>query len=114
VEGRVGEIEVNDSEIVQTFVPARGHVPAALKPPRERGNYMFFRGGTLSFGKLTMRDADLLIMDAEPTDPFDFFLDHYAAQLVAGYSRATLDKGLIVTVPDYRKISQGKTAAAQR
>jgi len=45
---------------------------------------MFFRGGVLRFGKLTMHDTDLMIVDAEPEDPFDSFLDQYNAQLVAG------------------------------
>jgi hypothetical protein len=38
---------------------------------------MFYRGGTLKFGKLTMVDADLMIVDADQKDPFDFFLDAY-------------------------------------
>ena len=64
---------------------------------------MYYRGGVLRFGKLTMHDTDLLIMDAEPQDPFDFFLDQYNAQLVAGYSKNTPDHGLVVTMQDYRK-----------
>lgn len=38
-----------------------------------------------------------------PADRFDFFLDHYNEQLVAGYSRNTADHSLIVMMPDYRK-----------
>ncbi len=48
---------------------------------------MFFRHGVLRFGKLTMDDTDLMIVDANAKDPFDFFLDHYNTQLVAGYSQ---------------------------
>jgi hypothetical protein len=50
-----------------------------------------------------MNDTDLLIVDAEPKDPFDFFLDRYNQQLVAGYSRNTPDHGLIVMMPDFRR-----------
>jgi hypothetical protein len=105
VKGHVGALEVTDSAIVLGFVPAEGAAPPRpLAVPRPRPeNYMYYRGGVLRFGKLTMHDADLLIMDAEPEDPFDFFLDQYNAQLVAGYSKNTPDFGLVVTMPDYRK-----------
>ena len=105
VEGRVGAIQLTESEIVQVFTPPDGKAAPALKLPRVPAkNYMFFREGRLRFGKLTMTDTDLLILDAEPGDAFDFFLDHYNEQLVAGYSRNTADHGLIVMMPDYAKL----------
>jgi hypothetical protein len=104
VEGHVGALEVTDSEIVLGFQPAAGAAPRRLTIPQPKpDNYMYYRGNVLRFGKLTMRDTDLLIMDAEPEDPFDFFLDQYNAQLVAGYSKNTPDHGLVVTMQDYRK-----------
>jgi hypothetical protein len=104
VEGHVGALEVTDSEIVLGFQPAAGATPRPLTiPPPKPENYMYYRGNVLRFGKLTMHDTDLLIMDAETEDPFDFFLDQYNAQLVAGYSKNTPDHGLVVTMPDYRK-----------
>jgi hypothetical protein len=104
VKGHVGAAEVTDSAIVLTFQPqGRAAVRPLLVPDPKPTNYMYYRGGVLRFGKLTMHDADLLIQDAEPEDPFDFFLDQYNAQLVAGYSKNTPDHGLIVTMPDYRK-----------
>jgi hypothetical protein len=106
VEGKLAAVEVNDSEIVQTFAPPSGHVPEPLKLPVAKAeNYIFFRKGVLKFGKLTMEDTDLLIVDAEPRDPFDFFLDHYNEQLVAGYEKNTPDHGLIVTMPDFKTVS---------
>jgi len=70
------------------------------------GNYMWYRGGVLKFGKLTMNDTDMQLIDADPTDPFDFFPDHYKDQLVAGYSKTTATGGLLVYMPDYGKISR--------
>jgi hypothetical protein len=105
VEGRVGHVEVNDSEIVQVFRPAAGHPAEPLMLPIPKAaNYMFFRGGVLRFGKLTMDDTDLFIEDAEPADPFDFWLDRYNDQLVGGGSRTTRDHGLIVEMPDFAKL----------
>jgi len=105
VEGRVGRVEVTDSEIVQTFRPADGHAPDPLVLPIPKTpNYMFFRGGVLRFGKLTMDDTDLFFEDAAPEDPFDFWLDRYNDQLVGGGSRNTRDHGLIVVMPDFAKL----------
>jgi hypothetical protein len=53
-----------------------------------------------------MTDADMRLIDADPSDPFDFFPDHYNDQLVAGYSKTTASGGLLVYVPDYSKISK--------
>jgi hypothetical protein len=103
VMGRVGAVEVRDSEIVQIFKPNGTLVRPLAVPDIKAKNYMYYRGGVLRFGKLTMHDTDMLIEDADPADPFDFFLDQYNAQLVAGYSRNTPDHGLIVVMQDYRK-----------
>jgi hypothetical protein len=104
VQGKVGAVEVNDSAIVQVFQPPAGvAVKPLVVPDPKAENYMFYRGGVLRFGKLTMDDADMLIVDPEPKDPFDFFLDQYLAQLVAGYSRTTPDNGLIVVMQDFKR-----------
>ena len=102
--GRLGKVEINDSAIVQIFQPDSGRKIEALTIPNSKAeNYMFYRGGTLRFGKLTMHDTDLLIEDAEPRDAFDFFLDEYNAQLVAGYSKNTPDHGLITVMQDWKR-----------
>ncbi len=82
-----------------------------LRPPEDVPNYMYFRGGTLRFGKLYMVHADMEILDARPSDPFEFSLDRYNEQLVAGYSRNTEDHGLLVTMPDLNALT---TAGAAR
>ena len=38
----------------------------------------------IRFGKLTMHDADLSLIDAEPKDPFEFSLDRYKDQPRSG------------------------------
>jgi hypothetical protein len=44
---------------------------------KQPGNYMEYRHGDLGFGKLTMKDPDLILIDLDPPDPFDFYLAHY-------------------------------------
>jgi hypothetical protein len=107
VEGRVGRVEVTDSEIVQIFQPTEARTDGPLRLPIPKAeNYMFFRGGVLRFGKLTMDDTDLFIEDADPRDRFDFWLDRYNDQLVEGRSRNTRDHGLIVEMPDFDKLKR--------
>jgi hypothetical protein len=104
VKGRVGAVQVTDTALGLTFEPTDSSKVKQLTVPDPKAtNYMFYRGGVLRFGKLTMHDADLMIVDAEPEDPFDFFLDHYNDQLVAGYEKNTPDHGLIVLMPDFKR-----------
>ncbi|MEP7346552.1 MAG: hypothetical protein ABI877_14875, partial [Gemmatimonadaceae bacterium] len=74
---------------------------------------MYFRNGTLRFGKLTMADADLLILDKDPANVFDFSLDRYNDQLVAGYSNSTAALGLIVHMPDFRTLGHKVSSRAK-
>jgi len=97
--GRITAVRVQGDEIVQTFgKPTRN--PAPQHPP---SNYMAYRGGVLRFGRLTMTNVDMQLIDADPADPFEFFPDHYNDQLVAGYSKTTASGGLRVYMPDYNK-----------
>ena len=107
IRGRLSSIAVGPGGIDQTFSPSPGQ---DLQPLRslEAGtpNYMYFRNGKLRFGKLTMSDADLLIVDGDPANVFDFSLDRYNDQLVAGYSKSTTALGLVVHMPDFRTLDR--------
>ena len=70
---------------------------------------MYYRRGTLRFGKLTMRDADLLLVDSDPKDAFDFSPKQYNDQLMAGYSKNTRARGLIVYMPDLGDLPRRST-----
>lgn len=75
-------------------------------------NYIQFSGGSVRFGKLEMTETDMVLMDMQPTDPFDFSIEHYQEQLVAGYAKTTRKGGLCSHMPDYNKVkghSQPKT-----
>ena len=89
------------NRLVQQF--GRG---AASMPRSPRSNYIWFRGGTIRFGKLTMTDADLQLIDMHPADPFDFYSAKYDQQLVAGYSKNTPQHGLRTYMPDFATVSK--------
>jgi hypothetical protein len=106
IRGRVIAVRVEGDNIVQVFGGGRSAAPLQLPAPA--ANYIYHRGGLLRFGKLTMTDADLEIIDADPRTPFDFSLSQYNRQLVAGYSKNTPSQGLIVHMPDFSQL--GKAA----
>ncbi|MGA7224971.1 MAG: hypothetical protein WA603_24870 [Candidatus Acidiferrales bacterium] len=106
LQGRLSSIKIINGEIALTFgdTEGKGSEPALTNNCGAR-NYLQFKGGTVRFGNLTMEPTNLLLMDMQPTEPFDFAIDHYKEQLVAGYSKMTPAGGLCVHVPDYDKIA---------
>jgi hypothetical protein len=100
IQGKVTAVRIQGNDIVQVFGAPQASNFAAKQP----GNYMAFRHGEMRFGKLTMHDADLIMIDMDPRDPFDFFLDYYQEQLVAGYTKSTREYGLRTYTRDYNKL----------
>jgi hypothetical protein len=103
IAGRVTAVRVEPNEVVQVFGDSAAAGDHPLHPPETARNYMYFHGGTLHFGKLYMVDADMQIIDQDPADAFQFSIDKYNSQLVAGYSKNTPSKGLVVFMPDLAK-----------
>lgn len=102
--GRVTAVRIEGDRIVQIYGKGSGKKLHPSIPSAE--HYMYYSGGELSFGKLTMHGADLQIIDADPKDPFDFFFTQYARQLVAGTSHTMADKGLTVYMPDSDEVGE--------
>jgi hypothetical protein len=98
--GRLSSVALRGNEIVMTY----GTLPAASG--KRPGNYMAYTGAELRFGKLTMSDTDLILIDLDPKDPFDFYLEHYKEQLAAGYTKNTLSSGLRAYFRDYNKLTE--------
>jgi len=114
IRGKVTAVQIVGDEVIQVFGgnKALSEVDIArLANSRSGGNYLYYRGGMLRFGKLTMANADMKIIDANPKDPFDFSIDHYNQQLVAGYSKSTPRYGLVAYIPDYYRVR--KTAPTE-
>jgi hypothetical protein len=71
---------------------------------------MAFQNNRLRFGKLTMDDTNLTLIDMDPADPMDFFLDHYKEQLVAGYTKIAPNFQLRVFMKDYDKLKHARSS----
>ena len=119
IRGHLADIRIANGELALKFSSGKaneakaGAAPAAELNACGGRNFVTFRGGSLRFGKLTMNDADLELVDSQPADPFDFSLDHYKQQLVAGYSRITNRDGLCAHVPDFEKLKRNVGTGAQ-
>ena len=104
IEGKVVSVRMEGEKIIQIF----GGSDAKPVKNIRTGNYMVFKNNRIRLGKLIMNDTDLILIDMDPNDPLDFFLDHYKEQLSAGYSKLTPDSGLRVYIKDYNKLHPAK------
>jgi hypothetical protein len=71
-------------------------------------NYLQLHGGTIDFGKLTMRQVDLMMVDLSNNAWFDLDLANYQDQLVNGYTRMTPQAGLQIFMPSLDQIPADK------
>ena len=103
--GHLTDVELHEDELVQIFESGASLAP--LQPSDADGpNWMLYEGGTLRMGKLFMVRADMMVVDTDPRDPFDFFVDYYNSQLTAGFDRNQEDYGLKVFMRDFEDVGK--------
>jgi hypothetical protein len=102
IRGKLVGVRVAGGVLVITFGSGMPHV---AHPPAR--NYMAMRGGSIQYGRDTMTNADLTMIDTTPADAFDFYLHDYWCQIVAGTIKATPAQGWIIRLPDYAKLPRG-------
>jgi hypothetical protein len=112
VTGRIASLQIEGNEVVETFAktPADSVFDTFVRVDTSVRNYVYYRGGRLRFGKLTMWPTDLLIGDADESDRFDLDLNRYSEQLVAGYTRTLANDALRTWMPDYDDLKRGPIA----
>jgi hypothetical protein len=101
IRGKITDVHVEGDTLVQTFGPG---TPRPLTPRAISPNHIYWRGGSMKFGKLTMAQTDLELVDMDPKDPFDFSARRWNDQLVAGYSKNTPSRGLKSHMPDFNDL----------
>jgi hypothetical protein len=102
IRGKLAGVRVAGGVLVITFGSG---IPHVAHPPAK--NYMAMRGGTLQYGRDTMANADLTMIDTTPADSLDFYLHDYWCQIVAGTIKATPAQGWIVHIVDFAKLPRG-------
>jgi hypothetical protein len=112
ISGAITTIKLESNNIVQIFGDPQKHSWEHVAAQ----NYMAYHGNRLQFGKLVMHDTDMVLIDPDPRDPFDFFLDRYKDQLVAGHTKITPAFGLRVYMVDFNKLKRkaGPAPAAKK
>jgi hypothetical protein len=108
IAGRLTAVRVEGDEVLQVFGSPGAPGTEPITPPVAARNYVYFRGGSIRFGKLYMVKSDLEAIDADESDPFNFYLDYYHTQLVAGYHVTTPDYGLVSYMPDFDDLGSPK------
>jgi hypothetical protein len=111
VRGRLSAVQLSGDQLIQTIGSASDSLVPRQSIDPSATNYMLYRGGTLHFGKLFMTDAEMLVVDADLTDPFDFDNLNYHRQLIAGHSKTLPDLGLEVWMPDANSLRAKPDAA---
>jgi hypothetical protein len=107
IQGRLSSVRVENGHVSQTFARTADDsmFTNRIRVDSSAHNYLYFRGGQLRFGKLLMTDTDLLIADADESDPLDLYMAKYNTQLVAGSTRNLPNLGLRVAMPDYNDVT---------
>jgi hypothetical protein len=96
IRGQLTSIRVTPPDLEVIY----GNAPNDQAKLAQWHNFLKLTGGSLDFGKLTMRNVDLTMIDASQDPWFDLDLVNYQAQLVNGYSRMTPQAGLEIFMPD--------------
>lgn len=107
MQGRVTRVECNNDALNIFFDDGttleRPPLPVAEGIYK---NYKHIYGGALRLGgNETHENANILIVDMNQSNPFDFFLAEYATHLMAGQVNVLNRNGtLLTTMPDYEDI----------
>jgi hypothetical protein len=100
IKGTLTKVSLTSPDLEAVY----GDVRQDVARVEEWRNFLRLSDGSLNFGKLTMRNVDLIMIDVSKDDWFDLDLTHYQDQLVNGYSRMTPDQGLQIFMPDFSEI----------
>ena len=109
LQGHLSQVRIVNGKLQQTFGTPGVAAEKLSAPEFSSRNYIYFSGSDIRFGKLTMSNADLQLIDDDARDPFDFFPARYNRQLVAGYSKNTPSGGLRTYMPDYGDLDRVKS-----
>jgi hypothetical protein len=96
IRGQITSIAVKPPDIEVIY----GNAPNDEAKLAQWHNFLRLSGGAIDFGKLTMHNVDLTMIDASKDAWFDLDLANYQAQVVRGYTRMTAQAGLEIFMPD--------------
>ena len=97
--GYIKDLEIKDGALrisfENSFKPEFPALDSSFK------NYIQLYKGDVRFGKLTMIDANMTMVDNDSRDPFDFYLKEYYKAIARGTARIKRDFSITAFLPDY-------------
>jgi len=96
ITGRLTRVRVVTPDIEEVY----GNAEQDVTRVEQWRNFLRLSNGTIDFGKLTMHDVDLTMVDISNDEWFDLDLNNYQNQLVNGYTRMTPEAGVQIFMPD--------------
>ena len=100
IRGQLKKVKIANPDLEEIYGDARDDVERT----EQWRNFLRLRGGTIDFGKLTMNNVDLIMIDISKDAWFDLDLANYQNQLVNGYTHMTPEAGLQIFMPDLRDL----------
>jgi hypothetical protein len=100
IRGHLTAVHIVNPDLEEVY----GNAQADVARVEQWRNFLRLKGGSLDFGKLTMHDVDLTMIDISNDAWFDLDLAHYQDQLVNGYTHMTPQAGLQIFMPDLRNL----------
>jgi hypothetical protein len=104
IRGQLTSVKIVNPDFQQIY----GNAQQDVTRTEQWRNYLQLKGGTIDFGKLTMRHVDLMMVDLSDSAWFDLDLTNYQDQLVNGYTRMTPEAGLQIFMPSLDQIPADK------
>jgi len=104
IRGQLTNVRIVNPDVEEIYGDAQNEVTQV----EQWRNFIRLRGGTIDFGKLTMHQVDLIMIDISNDPWFDIDLANYQEQLVNGYTRMTPQAGMQIFMPDLREIAPNK------
>ena len=104
IHGLISQVSVSSDQIHLVF----GNASQSDAQLSQWHNFVSFRGGSLGFGRITMKNVDLTMIDASQDPWFDLDLVHYQAQFTRGYSRIIKGAGMEIFLPDAGSVAAKK------
>jgi hypothetical protein len=101
MEGKISKVAIKNKKLHLTL-DSLEKISLPKPPEPNAKNYLYLNQGDVKFGKLFMTNTNLQMIDKDPSDYLDFYMEQYFKTLTIGGSALVLpDQSLKVIMPDY-------------
>ena len=107
--GRLSSAKIEGDQFVQVFGKPKSFAPAPL--PSQ--HYIYFRGGVMQCGRMTMQGVDLELVNKDEGKPLIFSIEHNFAQVLPGTLRVTPTHGMIGYIASYPEVVASAKSGAR-